>query len=368
MAIHPFLQIRRTVILLGALLFLTSCRYSSMHIDYSPYVQENISVSQALEIAQRENKYLWMVLGSKENCGHTSDFLKALTVNGFFEKYRDKFIFYSCNVSEPENEPYLYILSPGAMPNSYIFNHNGKIASLFGNQRDLIEFANTQAESVLNGTPYNPPLLEEYSTGGKKLLQYLDTLINTAHMSLSHNRDTLSMAKNRLLRTDSLNRNYYYHYLMTRIADRLNDTALRTQHANLAYDLFSAAKNPALQLTLNDRIKHYSSHYKKEAAHSAELYFDKEVLNYGKIKLGKVYDRTVIVENKGSAPLVILDTYTACDCVQAEYSRAPLLPGKKATVTIHYNANTKGIFLKSIVFRSNASDKLQKIILDGEVI
>lgn len=368
MEIHPFLQIRRTVILLGALIFAASCRYSSLNIDYSPYVQENISFREALKIAQRENKYLWMVLGSKENCGHTSDFLKALTVNGFFEKYRDKFIFYSCNVSEPENESYLYILSPGAMPNSYIFNNNGKIASLFGNQKDLIEFANSQAESVLNNAPYNPPLLKEYATGGKKLLQFLDTLINTAHMSLSDNRDSLSMAKNNLLRTDSLDRNYYYHYLMTRIADKLNDKTLRTQHSNRAYDLFSSAKNPALLLTLNDRIKHYSSHYKEEAARSAELYFDKEVLNYGKIKLGKVYDRTVTVENRGSAPLVIFDTYTACDCVQAAYSRAPLLPGEKATIAIHYNANTKGIFLKSIVFRSNASNKLQKIILNGEVI
>lgn len=356
------------MILSGALLLLISCRYSSMNIDYSPYVLENISAGEALKIAQRENKHLWMVLGSKENCGHTSDFLKALTVNGFFEKYRDKFIFYSCNISEPENERYLYILSPGAMPNSYIFYNDGRIASLFGNQRDQIEFANFQAESVLNNAPYNPPLLKEYAAGGKKLLQFLDTLINTAHMSLSDNTDTLSMAKNRLLRTDSLNRNYYYHYLMTRIADKLNDTTLRTQHADLAYDLFSSAQNPALLLALNDRIKTYSSHYKTEAAHSAELYFDQQVLNFGKIKSGKVYDRTVILENRGSAPLVIFDTYTACDCVQAEYSRAPLLPGKKATVTIHYNANTKGIFLKNIVFRSNASNKLQKIILDGEVI
>lgn len=218
-------------------------------------------------------------------------------------------------------------VSPGAMPNSYIFNNDGKIASLFGNQRDLIEFVNFQAESVLSNTPYNPPLLKEYATGGKKLLQFLDTLISTAHMSLSDNRDSLSTAKNRLLRTDSLDRNYYYHYLMTRIADKLNDRMLRTQHANLAYDLFSSAKNPALFLTLNDRIKTYSSHYKEEAARSAELYFDKEVLNYGKIK-----------------------------------------PGKKATITIHYNASTKGVFLKNIVFRSNASNKLQKIILDGEVI
>lgn len=374
MEIQTYLQInlRASLLCLLCLLLVNGCVNHTNRIedeiDYTPYVQEHISMSQALEMAQKENKMLWTVIGGTESCGYTKEFLRALTKTGFFEKYRDRFIFHTCNPSIPGNEGYWEILSPKAVPNSYIFNNQGNLISLYDYQKqNPLKFANSQIESVLSGKPSNPMMMRDYSMGGKRLLRHLEKLIDIARMSRSGNRDTLLSAQTMLLEIDSLSRNYYYYYQLTRIAGKLGDTLLRNQSADKAYALF-AEKSSVRWAGLNDSIKHYSSVYKAEQTKSAKLLFEKETVQYGKIDIGKVYASSFTVENRGTTPLVIFGTHTSCNCVQIDYPKAPILPGTRATVKIEYHANVKGVFLKSVLFRSNASNKVQKIIVEGEVI
>lgn len=336
--------------------------------DYSSYIHENLSMRDALQLAKKENKMLWTVIGGTETCGYTKEFLQILTKTGFFKKYQDKFIFHTCNPSTLGNEHYFQILNPQALPNSYIFHNNGEVISLYDFYgQSPVKFANSQIESVLNESPYNPSMMKDYSMGGKRLLRHLEKLINIGDKSLSNNRDTLLAALHGLQDVDSLSRNYYYYYLSTQIAGKLGDTSLLNKYADTAYMIF-AEKSSIRWAGLNDNIKQYSASYHEDQTKSAKLVFEKEVIKYGKIKIGKIHESSFTVENLGKAPLIILGTHTSCDCVQIKYPKAPILPGKKATVKIDYHASVKGVFLKSILFRSNAANRVQKIIVEGEVI
>lgn len=380
MEIHTSIQLKRRCWLfcLLGLLVCAACRNQTNHQqdiavvttddDYSIYVHEDISVKQALELAQKENKMLWTVIGGTENCGYTQAFLELLVKTGFFEKYKDKFIFHACNPSVSGNECYVEVLRPEIMPNSYIFNSNGSIVSLYDfHGQNPLEFATTQVESVLNGNPYNPRLLKDYSMGGKRLLRHLEKLIDIGHKSLTGNKDTLLAIEKRLFEVDTLSRNFYYYYLLTQIAQKLDDHSLRDKSAEAAYLIF-ADKGAVGWADLSDSIKQYSATYREDQIKGARLLFEKEVIQYGKIAMGKVHESSITVENSGNALLVILNTHTSCDCVRIDYPKAPILPGEKSTVTFKYNANVKGVFLKSILFRSNAANKVQKVMVEGEVI
>lgn len=368
MEIYKHIQTIRYLIILILVLQASSCSNNSPNDDYSMFVLEGISFEKAQQVATQENKYLWVVLGSKENCGHTSNFLKALKTDGFFEKYHENFIFYSCNITDTLNEFYFYILSPESMPNSYIFNQKGEVISLNEAQKDIKNFTSMQAQSVVNNNPYNPNLHKDYSMGGIRLLNHINNIIKASNYISSKNNDTLNLAKKILNSVDSLNKNYFYYYLATQLAIKQNDTVLRNNNADLAYSLYSFDTNPLLFSSLNDKIKKFSATYKKEQLTAAEIYFEKQIINCEKIKLGKVKEYSISVKNNGTYPLVIYKAQVSCDCVEIKYPKHPIKPNEKSTVKFLYHANTKGVFIKNVYFHSNASNKIQKITLEGEVI
>ena len=102
----------------------------------------------------------------------------------------------------------------------------------------------------------------------------------------------------------------------------------------------------------------------------ANISFDIEVHNFGKINEA---DGTVTVNfgftNTGSLPLMIKQVHASCGCTSPNWSKEPILPGKKGFVSATYNPKSRpGPFSKTVTVVSNASTANKVLTIKGDVI
>ncbi len=73
--------------------------------------------------------------------------------------------------------------------------------------------------------------------------------------------------------------------------------------------------------------------------------------------------------NKGNSPLVVSRVQASCGCTTPSWTKEPIEPGKNGTITVSYNpAGRPGVFTKSIVVYSNATEEQTTLIIKGEVL
>ena len=73
--------------------------------------------------------------------------------------------------------------------------------------------------------------------------------------------------------------------------------------------------------------------------------------------------------NIGDAPLVIHQAVASCGCTVPEYTKEPIMPGKKGTIKVTYNGTGKypGHFKKSITLRTNAKTEMVRLYIEGDM-
>ena len=92
--------------------------------------------------------------------------------------------------------------------------------------------------------------------------------------------------------------------------------------------------------------------------------------DFGKVKEedGKITHVFTFV-NKGATPLVVNRAQAQCGCTTPEWTKEPIEPGKKGTITVTYNPlGRPGPFTKTITVYSNAEEEQAQLIIKGEVI
>lgn len=102
----------------------------------------------------------------------------------------------------------------------------------------------------------------------------------------------------------------------------------------------------------------------------AVISFEVKTHDFGKIneedgKVTHVFDFV----NKGISPLVVNRVQASCGCTTPVWTKEPIEPGRKGSVTVTYNPSGRpGTFNKSITVYSNASDEQLVLTIHGEVI
>lgn len=81
--------------------------------------------------------------------------------------------------------------------------------------------------------------------------------------------------------------------------------------------------------------------------------WQKEVYDFGNIKQGKPVSIEFSFTNAGNEPILVSDVVPSCGCTASDYSKAPILPGKNASIKVTFNANNLGIFNKTIAVNFN---------------
>lgn len=98
-----------------------------------------------------------------------------------------------------------------------------------------------------------------------------------------------------------------------------------------------------------------------------EFKFEKELINYGKIKKGDNGKRIFEFTNIGDAPLIIKEIKTSCDCAIPKKPEKPIMPYEKATITVAYDTSKVGGFSKEIIIFSNAKKSVKRIKIKGYI-
>ena len=94
-----------------------------------------------------------------------------------------------------------------------------------------------------------------------------------------------------------------------------------------------------------------------------DIVFNKTVYDLGTVSEDEdPVTATYIFTNKTKAPLAVATVRTTCGCTTANYSKAPILPGKQGSINIVYNpAGRPGVFNRSVTvffFRERESFRI----------
>ncbi|NDV60181.1 DUF1573 domain-containing protein [Bacteroides sp. 519] len=76
-----------------------------------------------------------------------------------------------------------------------------------------------------------------------------------------------------------------------------------------------------------------------------------------------------VFTNIGDAPLVIHQAIASCGCTVPDYTKEPILPGKKGTIKVTYNGAGRypGHFKKSITLRTNSKTEMMRLYIEGDM-
>lgn len=72
--------------------------------------------------------------------------------------------------------------------------------------------------------------------------------------------------------------------------------------------------------------------------------------------------------NSGQAPLVISEVEGSCGCTVSEYSKEPILPGRKGTIKTTFDAAAMGKFHKTIKVVANVEGGPEYLYVQGTVV
>lgn len=90
--------------------------------------------------------------------------------------------------------------------------------------------------------------------------------------------------------------------------------------------------------------------------------FKKDLHDFGTIAEGPDAEVKFEFKNTGKEPIIVSSASASCGCTAPEYSKEPVLPGKKGYIkAVYHSAGRPGPFNKAITVTSNAGVKVLTI-------
>ena len=106
------------------------------------------------------------------------------------------------------------------------------------------------------------------------------------------------------------------------------------------------------------------------ASNPSPVKFKEEVHNFGKVPQGTPVAYEFAFTNSTKSPIIIENVQSSCGCTIPSWTKSPILPGQKGTVSAQYNAASMGNFNKPVtVYYKIGEEKHEvKLYLAGEVV
>ena len=97
--------------------------------------------------------------------------------------------------------------------------------------------------------------------------------------------------------------------------------------------------------------------------------FEKTTIDYGTVKANSDGNKVFTFTNTGDKPLIISNVQPGCGCTASDWTKEPILPGKKGEVKVHYNAANLNAFKKTIdVFSNDPKSGRVTLYIQGTVV
>lgn len=100
----------------------------------------------------------------------------------------------------------------------------------------------------------------------------------------------------------------------------------------------------------------------------AKIKFDKLSHDFGTfVETDNVQKCTFTFTNDGDKPLVINQAVASCGCTIPKYTKTPVKPGEKGTISVTYNGRGRfpGHFKKMITVRTNGVPEMTRLYIEG---
>ena len=112
----------------------------------------------------------------------------------------------------------------------------------------------------------------------------------------------------------------------------------------------------------------FAQEEKAVAIGGAEISFNKETHDYGKIEQHANGECVFTFTNNGTEPLTISNAKGSCGCTVPQWPREAIAPGQTGEIKVKYDTKRIGIINKSVTIQSNAVNSPTKIIrIKGEI-
>ncbi|WP_246197745.1 DUF1573 domain-containing protein [Chitinophaga agrisoli] len=99
----------------------------------------------------------------------------------------------------------------------------------------------------------------------------------------------------------------------------------------------------------------------------AKVKFTKESIDFGKTQLNKPVTVDFEFTNNAKEPILVEAARASCGCTTPNWTKEPILPGKKGKVTATYSANGVGQQSKTIWVKFKGIDQDKELHLTGTV-
>ena len=102
----------------------------------------------------------------------------------------------------------------------------------------------------------------------------------------------------------------------------------------------------------------------------AEIQFDQTSYDFGRFpESSPIQTCKFYFTNTGNDLLVIHQAVASCGCTVPKYSKEPIRPGERGSITVTYNGkgHQLGAFRKAITLRTNARTEMVRIFVQGEM-
>lgn len=104
------------------------------------------------------------------------------------------------------------------------------------------------------------------------------------------------------------------------------------------------------------------------AQKEAGIKFEKTTYDFGTFSESTPVQKcTFTFTNVGDAPLIIHQAIASCGCTIPQYTKKPVAPGEKGTLSVTYNGKGRfpGHFKKSITLRTNGKPEMLRLYIEG---
>ena len=98
-------------------------------------------------------------------------------------------------------------------------------------------------------------------------------------------------------------------------------------------------------------------------AEGPKIEFERNVHDFGQITQGDNGDAVFQFQNVGSEPLLLSNVSASCGCTVPYWTREPIMPGERGSITVRYNTNIVGHIGRAVTVHSNSVDNANRVIL-----
>lgn len=103
------------------------------------------------------------------------------------------------------------------------------------------------------------------------------------------------------------------------------------------------------------------------APFEGKIQFKKESIDFGSTKLNKPVTVKFEFTNISNAPVIIQNAQPSCGCTTPDWTKEPVLPGKKGMIKATYNASSLGHQSKTVFVNFKGIPSTLELHLTGKV-